>query len=252
MNESAGGEAAVVAGTGVCSYSGLVPDLVYSQGVVARGSTDPVLLVDSEGHAWITKLQPAPMLDHVAELVVAHLAAAVGIATPPFAIGTVDRVLAEALIRGELREARLGRTLQTRGLTLFASRWLSGAHDVTSPPIGADDFLSQVLCLDLLVANPDRRHDHPNLLRSGVRLLAMDHAQALPWCRGQAVSQGLVAQHVATSLGLRPATLFITEDQIKAAVEAVPADWWPRPDARDATLDALVERATVLSQGGIP
>lgn len=43
---------------------------------------------------------------------------------------------------------------------MFASFRLSGASDVTEPPTRDRELLARILALDLLVGNPDRRHDH--------------------------------------------------------------------------------------------
>ena len=228
-----------------------MPILVYSHGVVTRGSTDPVLLAEADGRAWLTKLQPPPMLDHLAELVVAALAVRMGVQTPDFRIATVEPGLAHALAAGEPREARLGGAISHLGHRVFASLWLSGAADVTEPPAGDPEVLTRVLALDLLVANPDRRYDHPNLLRHGGRLFAMDHAQALPWCREQGVEEGLAERHVATALGLAPARIVLSESEINAAVDIAPREWWPSEAAREATICALAERARQLARGAL-
>lgn len=229
-----------------------MPILVTSYGVVTRGSTDPILLAEPGGRAWLTKLQPAPMLDHLAEVVVATLAARMGVPTPEFRIATVDPGLAHALAAGEPREARFGGAISRLGHRVFASQWLSGASDVTEVPTNEREFLARVLALDLLVANPDRRAEHPNLLRHGARLLAMDHAQALPWCRGQEAEPGIAEHHVATALRLPPAGIRLPELEIQAAVDAAPTEWWPSEAAREATLGALIERARRLAQGALP
>lgn len=226
-----------------------MPHLVYSHGVVTRGSTDPLLLADTEGRLWLTKLQPAPMLDHLAELVVAELARRLHIPTPPFTLATVDDGLAQALAAGEPREARFGAAIVTQGRSVFASLWLNRARDVTEPPPNDRELLARILALDLLVHNPDRRHDHPNLLQNGTQLLAMDHAQALPWCRGQGDTAPVWAQHVATAVGVSPARLHVAGAEIHESVATVPLNWWPSPEAREATLEALYERAARLERG---
>lgn len=211
-----------------------------------------MLLAEADGRAWLTKLQPSPMLDHLAELVVASLAARLAVPTPEFRIATVDPGLAHALAAGEPREARFGGAIARLGHRVFASRWLVGAADVTEPPDGHRELLSRILALDLLVANPDRRHDHPNLLRHGAQLFAMDHAQALPWCRGQAAEAGICERHVATAAGVSAARIQLSELDIQSAVDAAPPEWWPSATARETTVSALVERAHRLALGGNP
>lgn len=215
--------------------------LVRSFGKAERGSTEPLLFADTSGHVWLVKLAPAPMLDHVAEVLAAELATRARIAIPEVRVAEIPTEFDRALSRAAVLERRLAAHLATFGHLVFASRWLDGAIDVTEPPVNRDDTLARILALDLLLDNHDRRADHPNLLQAGNRLLAMDHAQAVPWCRRQVPSDSLLPDHVARARGLSPAPLGLTEQDVRDAVAALPPAWLGA-DTRADLVEGLSDR----------
>ena len=219
--------------------------LVRSLGIVERGSTDPILVVDDHGVAWLCKVQPPPMSDHAVELIAAHLALAMVVPVAPFAVATVDAALVAALAAGTAKEREYARRLRDLGPTVFASHWLPGARDVDR--FGAEDLpvLARVRALDRLTLNPDRRADHPNLLRVGGAVVAIDHAQALPECHGGDAGWFDVGAHVATAAGVATDVEAIDEVDIHAAVASVPAGWIS-DERREAVLVGLLERAGAM------
>lgn len=220
--------------------------LVRSLGIVERGSTDPILLVDDHGVAWLCKLQPPPMSDHAVELIVAHLALAMVVPVAPFAVATVDEALVAAMAAGSAKERRYARRLGALGREVFASQWLPGARDVGR--FGPADVatLARVRQLDRLVQNPDRQAEHPNLLRVGGALVAIDHAQALPEAHDLPPEDIDAAVHAATVAGVpesaAPVGQVVDEVDVHAAVASVPRGWLS-DERRQAVLEGLLLRA---------
>ncbi len=216
-----------------------------SMGRAERGSTEPLLVVDADGVTWLVKLAPAPMLDHVAELVSAHLARAAAIDIPEARVGRVGPALRAAMARGPAHERRFASAVAALGPDVFASRWLD-AEDVTAPP-DDDAFLARLYAFDLLIHNGDRLPHHPNLLRVAGRLTAMDHAQGLPWCRDQAAAPADELPPVGRARGLAPAPLPIREQDLLDAVAAIPAGWLSAL-RRESLAEGLAERLAWLQQ----
>ncbi len=221
--------------------------LVRSLGIVERGSTDPILVVDDHGVAWLCKVQPPPMSDHAVELIVAHLALAMVVPVAPFAVATVDDALVSALAAGTAKEREYARRLRELGPSVFASHWLPAARDVDR--FGGEDLpvLARVRALDRLALNPDRRADHPNLLRVGGALVAIDHAQALPECHGGAPGAFDTAVHAASAAGVSADAATVDDVDIHAAVASVPAGWISE-ERREAVRVGLLERASAMRE----
>jgi hypothetical protein len=110
------------------------------------------------------------------------------------------------------------------------------------------------------IANADRRPDNPNLLVSDGRLLAIDHAQGLPWLSGD-VPRG--TPHVRDGFGADADVLagenaarvllarFASERAVREAIGAVPSVW-AREEEIDNLVMVLAERARMLMSGGVP
>lgn len=219
------------------------PVLVRSLGIVRFGSTEPILLVDEQGDRWICKLQPPPMSDHAVEWIVAALAREMGVAVAPCAVAELHPALLRALAASTPSEAAYAERAARLGGTLFASRWLPGAREFTAPRAGDALALGRVLALDLLVANPDRQAHHPNLVRVGRDIVAIDHAQALPEAHGQDDVHIEVDVHASSGVGVPGAVP--SEAAIRDAVASLPTGWLSRP-RREAVVEGCLLRAERL------
>ncbi|MBM4367554.1 MAG: hypothetical protein FJ102_15180 [Deltaproteobacteria bacterium] len=221
----------------------MAPVLVRSLGIVRFGSTEPILLVDDRGDRWICKLQPPPMSDHAVEWIVAALAREMGVAVAPSAEAELHPALIRAFAAGAPSERAYAERAAKLGTTVFASRWIQGAREFTGPRAGDAAALGRVLALDRLVANPDRQANHPNLVRVGRDIVAIDHAQALPEAHGQDDADIEMPLHV--SLGLAGPARVPSEAAIKGAVASLPAAWLSRP-RREAVVEGCLLRAERL------
>ncbi len=142
-----------------------------------QGSSSPVV-VETEGGLFVAKLRGAGhgVAALVAELIVAELAAYLGLPVPervlidlPMDVESVDK-------NDELRD------LLTRSVgTNVGSRFLSGAKDLVAKDApGLDnDFAVKVLWLDGLVMNPDRSAANTNILIWNAQPWLIDHGACL-------------------------------------------------------------------------
>jgi hypothetical protein len=144
-----------------------------------RGSSWPVVAETDEGR-FLMKLRGAAQgtAALVAEVIVAELADALGLAVPRRALLHLD-----AEVENADRDQELGDLLRaSRGLNL-GFRFLDGARVIGLEEAAAtpDDFACPVLWLDALVMNPDRTPDNPNVLVGEGRSWLIDHGAALPF-----------------------------------------------------------------------
>ena len=145
-----------------------------------RGSSRPVVVETAQG-CFLAKLTGAaqgtgPL---VAEIIVAELAAAVGLRVPPRAGLTLEPGLPSDDPDQELREDLLD---ASHGLNLgFA--FLDGARDIRPHEVrDAPDALAvPVLWLDALVLNSDRTPANPNILVWQGEPWLIDHGASLPF-----------------------------------------------------------------------
>jgi len=144
-----------------------------------RGSSWPVVAETEEGH-FLVKLRGAAQgtAALVAEVIVAELADALGLAVPRRALLHLD-----AAVENADRDQELGDLLQaSQGLNL-GFRFLEGARVIGRDEAAGtgDDLACPVLWLDALVMNPDRTPDNPNVLVAEGRSWLIDHGAALPF-----------------------------------------------------------------------
>ena len=144
-----------------------------------RGSSWPVVAETDDG-PLLVKLRGAAQgtAALVAEVIVAELADALGLAVPRRALLRLhpDVECAD-------RDQELGDLLRaSEGLNL-GFRFLEGAREIGSEDAAAtsDDFACPVLWLDALVMNPDRTPRNPNVLVAEGRSWLIDHGAALPF-----------------------------------------------------------------------
>jgi hypothetical protein len=205
-------------------------------GVVPGGSSR-ALLVESDAGRFFLKLVGAPdgARALVAEWIGTSLAALSGLPTLELAALELEPMLAASIEDTEIRE------LVQRGAGLcLGVRELRGARQATLVELkqADDDFALRILWLDILLQNPDRRRENPNILRQGQALLAIDHASTLPFHHDWLVSENAPAaeheppaRHVfsARAAGL-PAwhgrlRRTITREQLLIICHALPNEW---------------------------
>src|SRR6185436_10580728 len=138
-----------------------------------RGSSRPIVVETAEG-PFLTKLRGAAQgtAPLVAEIVVAHLADALGLNVPRRALLVLDHDLECAD-----RESELTRLLSaSRGVNL-GFRLLEDARAIRSDDVerASDALACAVLWLDALVMNRDRTSRNPNMLVSARRVWLVDH-----------------------------------------------------------------------------
>lgn len=156
--------------------------------------------------------------------------------------------------------ALAGRFVAT--MTVFGSRLQPGADWVQPRHATAEERnkIGHLWVFDTWIANADRRPDNPNLLVSDGRLLAIDHAQGLPWLSGD-VPRG--TPHVRDAFGADADVLageaaaraalarFTSERAVPEVIDDVPATW-----VHEEEMDNLVmlpaDRARILADGGAP
>jgi hypothetical protein len=138
-----------------------------------------VVVETEEGH-FLVKLRGAAQgtAALVAEVVVAELADALGLAVPRRALLQLD-----ADVECADRDQELGDLLRaSEGLNL-GFRFLEGAREMGLEEAASapDDLACPVLWLDALVMNSDRTPRNPNVLVAEGRSWLIDHGAALPF-----------------------------------------------------------------------
>jgi len=111
------------------------------------------------------------------ELLAALLARQLDIPTPEPMLVEIDPALADGLADTELRQ-RIG---GSAGLN-FGCRLLTGGYETwpvgRAIPLSLRQAALELFAFDVLVQNPDRRREKPNLLWKGDELYAIDHEAA--------------------------------------------------------------------------
>ncbi len=142
-----------------------------------RGSSWPVLAETDAGIRFVKLAgagQGAPPL--IAEIVVAHIAEAIGLRVPARSLVSIDAGIESLERRDELRDL-LDRSV---GINLGFD-YLDGARmfvPADADRVSADDATA-ILWLDALVMNPDRTARNPNMMWRKDRLWLIDHGAAL-------------------------------------------------------------------------
>lgn len=144
-----------------------------------EGGSLPAVVESASGELWVMKFRGAGQGPRalVAEIVVACLARALGLATPDVVLMSLD----ESFGRSE-RDPEIQDLLRASHGLNVASRYLDGAFnlDAVAVPEAVDaDFATHLVWLDALVTNPDRTPRNPNLLYWGGRTWLIDHGAAL-------------------------------------------------------------------------
>jgi hypothetical protein len=144
-----------------------------------RGSSRPIVVETAEG-PFLTKLRGAAQgtAPLVAEIVVAHLADALGLNVPRRALVSLDEEL-----RCEDGDSELQRLLAASHGVNLGFRFLEDAREIRRDEVerAFDSLACSVLWLDALAMNRDRTPKNPNILVSGRRAWLVDHGAALPF-----------------------------------------------------------------------
>jgi hypothetical protein len=142
-----------------------------------KSSSSPVI-VETEAGTFFVKLRGAGQgtAALVAEIVVAELAAQVGLLVPPRVLVEFDAHLPSLDPHGELR------TLldRSQGLNL-GFELLTGARDLRREEADQVEpgVAAPIVWFDAFVQNVDRTPSNPNLMRRGSELWLIDHGAAL-------------------------------------------------------------------------
>ena len=169
----------------------------------------------------------------VAEVICGELARGLGLAVPEIVLMEVDPALGAAEPDPEIQELITG----SAGVNV-ALDFLPGSLPYT-PAAGfqpTPELAAEVVWLDALVSNVDRTPRNPNLLVWHERLWLIDHGAALFFHHRDWDPEGDapkpfagIKDHVllpiAGSIAEADARLDPSPDLIRAAVEAVPAEW---------------------------
>ncbi|MBE9030363.1 hypothetical protein IQ266_11535 [filamentous cyanobacterium LEGE 11480] len=147
--------------------------------VQPRGSSRPII-VETDAGQFLTKLRGAAQgtAALVAEIIVAHIAEALGFWVPCRALILIDETIENPAQEDEFLDLLAAST----GINL-GFQYLDGAVDIQADAIAAIDpaFACQVLWLDSLVMNLDRTAQNPNLMRYHDQVWLIDHGAALPF-----------------------------------------------------------------------
>lgn len=201
------------------------------------GGSAPVLVECAAGR-FLVKLRGAaqglPPL--VAEIIVAELAAALGLPVPERALITLD-----ALVPSDDRNDELADLLARSHGTSLGFRFLPGARDLRPEQLSQvePDVAAQIVWLDALVLNPDRTPQSPNVLVWHGRPWLIDHGACLSFHYDwDAVTEasprepGLpLAQHLLFARALpldavdESATRALSRQVLRAACARVPTEF---------------------------
>lgn len=202
-----------------------------------RGSSWPVL-VETEAGVVFTKLRgaaqgPAAL---VAEIIVAHLAEAIGLSVPARSLIAFEPGIESDDRRDELRDLLDASAGLNLGFT-----YLDGARLVAVEEIDRvdSDTACAIVWLDGLVMNPDRTARNTNLMWWKGRLWLIDHGAALSFQHNWPAVTEQSARRPTPSFGahvLKPRAIGIeqwdpilaervTRDVLRAAVAEVPDDF---------------------------
>jgi hypothetical protein len=201
-----------------------------------EGGSLPAVVESGSGELWVVKFHGAGQGPKalVAEIVVAGLAAGLGLPVPEVALIELD----EAFGRGE-RDPEIQDVLRASHGTNVGLRYLDGAFNLDPravPEAVGEDFATRLVWLDALVTNPDRTPRNPNLMLWSGRVWLIDHGAALfdhhNWARVDEARTKrpfeLVADHVllpwAGDVEAADGALAaeVDESVVRAAVAAVP------------------------------
>jgi hypothetical protein len=217
------------------------------------GSVPAVIAADDDG-MYVLKFRGAAQGPRalVAEVICGELARTLGLPLPQTVLVELDPVLSKSEPDVEIQAV-----LAKSGGTNFGIDYLPGALN-WEPALGKKldrALAAKIVWFDAFVENVDRTVRNPNLLSWHKQLYLIDHGAALYWqhnwtdhlARANAPF-AMVKQHVllpfaddvrAADAALAP---LVTDDAIKSAVDAVPAEWLVDVD-RDGYAEHLRARA---------
>lgn len=217
-----------------------------------RGSSWPVL-VETDAGVVFTKLRgaaqgPAAL---VAEIIVAHLAEAIGLKVP-----TRSLVVFEAAIESDDKRDELRDLLNASAGLNLGFMYLEGARLVAPDEVHRidADTACAIVWLDGLVMNPDRTARNTNLMWWKAGLWLIDHGAALSFQHNWPAVTEQSARRPTPSFGehvLKTRAIGIeqwdpilaervTRDVLRAAVAEVPDDFLAA--GADASADAILRR----------
>jgi hypothetical protein len=154
-------------------------DARHVRAAFRRSSTLPIQ-VDTDDGAYVVKLRGAAqgVRALTAEVIVAELAEALGLAVPARALIRITPPLPT-----DDRDQELGDLVRASAGWNLGLRHLPGARELTPVEIATLDEAqaSRIAWLDGLVMNVDRTTANPNLLAWGGRVWLIDHGAALPF-----------------------------------------------------------------------
>jgi hypothetical protein len=239
-----------------------------------EGGSVPAVVEADDGALWVAKFRAAAQGGRVlaAEMIVGELARAAGLRVPELAVIEVDAALGRSEPHQEIQEL-----LIASAGTNLAMAYLGGAvgYDVAARRPVAGALASEIVALDVLVANVDRTARNPNLLWWSGELWLIDHGASLVWQHGWDGTQPVDAlaasaarpfaragEHVllpfADALPAAGAALAaaLSDDVIERAIAAVPDAWLEGPGSdtlraayagwlrgRRASLPAIIDEA---------
>jgi hypothetical protein len=144
-----------------------------------EGGSLPAVVESTSGELWVVKFRGAGQGPKalIAEVIVAQLARALGLAVPDLAVVELD----DSFGRGE-RDPEIQDVLRASHGVNVALRYLDGAFNLDPravPEAVGSDFATRLVWLDALVLNPDRTARNPNLMLWQGRTWLIDHGAAL-------------------------------------------------------------------------
>ncbi|UCC25460.1 MAG: hypothetical protein JSU98_17315 [Gemmatimonadales bacterium] len=144
-----------------------------------EGGSLPAVVETVEGGLWVVKFRGAGQGPRalVAEILVAGMARALGLAVPEIALIHLEAEFGQGERDPEIRDVLRASQGVNVGL-----RYMDGAFNldpVAVPEAVTGDLAARVVWLDALVTNPDRSARNPNLMLWEDRTWLIDHGAAL-------------------------------------------------------------------------
>jgi hypothetical protein len=232
--------------------------------VLSVGRTKPCLMLctDTTGneHEVVVKWQAGMELKEtglVCELISALVADDLDLPIPKPYLVEVDvdfhKAIGNAAV-SKLAQNSAGLNFGCQKLPPGFSTW---AKD-RAIPMGTRPLAAEVFAFDVLIQNPDRRRDNPNLLTDGEEIYLCDHEQSFsflagvidwhpPWTgKGTDFFRNHVFFHQLLGTApnfdrLRGAVEALTNTRLNAYLEAIPDEWCPNRKAVDRILEYLRE-----------
>lgn len=226
-----------------------------------KGRTVPCLLLcqDAEGNdiEAVIKWRSGPEtmdLGGICELLAALLADDLGLKTPKPLLIEIAPDFHQGILSPTLSQVARKSAGPNFGTVFIPNlpTWPTG-RDV---PLNLKQSAAEALAFDVLVDNPDRRRDKPNLLSNGAELTLLDHEQAFSFLRGvigwrppwadadvRHLSKHVFFQQLKgaapTFDRLTGALAAVSDTRLDEYGRLVPAEWTAAGDATERILDYL-------------